>query len=146
MTRPSIIKIFGFLLIIVGSLVAAGFIWTQLSDFRGGFYDLVGEGLIPASIIILLTVPVGRSYLRFARENTILSLPVKIALWLQYIAFLLYLSALIPLAGNLMGRFDGEGAGIMSLIILMFASVPYIVGIILLIINKFKQHYENSKM
>lgn len=142
-----IYKSFGIFLIVLTFIVIAVTLFSQvtntdaLSRGYGQFdylYDVAIEGVLFSFVVLILGFFPGLFFYRFGKENNEPSGIVKSALVLQIISAIVMLFVCSIVFFSCVNGCNGIGEGILSAIFGIPALIIYCVGILLLIVYKFK--------
>lgn len=141
-------KGFGIFLMILTIIVVLGIMFNQVSDTKPltrGYdqFDYVWEivigGFLSSILVFILGFYPGLFYYRFGRDEKKDSGLVKFGFWLSIIAGVLIILVSIPIFFSCINGCDGLGEGILFFTVAIPALIIYCIGVILLIVYKFKE-------
>jgi len=147
------VKWFGIFLVTTTFIIIFFALFSQLTDIcplqRGYnqfdyFYDLFVEGILFSLIVFVLGFFVGRFYYKLGKDNKIQTKLIKTALILQLISVIVMLIVIILIFLSCYDGCDMSGEGIFFVTIGIPSLIIYCMGILLLIINWFKNRNKYS--
>ncbi len=147
------VKWFGVFLVTTTFIIIFFALFSQLTDIcplqRGYnqfdyFYDLFVEGILFSLIVFVLGFFVGRFYYKLGKDNKIQTKLIKTALILQLISVIVMLIVIILIFLSCYDGCDMFGEGIFFVTIGIPSLIIYCIGILLLIINWFKNRNKYS--
>jgi len=136
-------------IIIASTLLSQIFSTGALTRGYGSFdyvYDFFLKGVWPSLIVLILGFFPGLFYHRFSDEKDQSNKLVKLAAILKTISLIIMLFAVVTFFFSCITGCDGIGEGIFALMVGIPAVIIYSIGVLLIVIYKFKTKEFKLKM